>query len=98
MGILDNVKQLGDLKKLRDQAMAMQKVLAQKEIVVEEDGIRIVMTGDQQVKEFSVQGISNDLVVQKINKAIKLSQELAAKELAASSGGLGSLLGGGMGS
>lgn len=95
MGILDSAKQLGNLKNLRDQAMKMQAILAQKEVVVEEDGVRIVMTGDQKIKEFSIQGISNDLVVQKLNKAIRLSQEMAAKELASSGGGLSSLLGGG---
>jgi len=29
MGLMDNLKQLGDLKKMRDQAMVMQKKLAE---------------------------------------------------------------------
>lgn len=87
-------KMPGNLAKLKQ----VQDKLAQKTVVVEEDGIRIVISGDQQVKEFSVQGISNDLVVQKINKALRLSQETAAKEMQEAMGGLGglaNLLGGG---
>lgn len=95
MGILDSAKQLGDLKKLRDQAMQIQKTLAQKTIVVEEDGVRVEIDGNQQIKSFSIQGISNDLVVQKLNKAIRLAQEMAGKELASQTGGLGGLFGGG---
>jgi DNA-binding protein YbaB len=94
MGIMDTVKSVGDLKKMRDEAMKMQKILAQKETVVEEDGVRIVMTGDMQVKEFSIQGISNPLVVAKLNKAVRITQELVAKEFASQNGGLSNLLSG----
>ena len=48
---------IGDKKKLYDQAMQLQKDLAAEEIVVEEGDVRVVMTGDQKVKSFTVQGI-----------------------------------------
>ena len=41
---------LGDLKKLRDQAMQIQKQLQDEEIVVEEGDVRVVISGDQQIK------------------------------------------------
>lgn len=87
-------KSLGDLKKMRDQAVAIQKQLAKEKIEIDEDGIRIVITGDQKIEEFEIQGIKNDLVRDKLNRAIKQSQEMAAKKLQEMSGGLQGLLGG----
>ena len=75
------LKGLGDLKKLREQAQQIQKQLAKEEVIVEEGDVRVVISGDQKIKEFSVQGISSDQAVSVLNKAIKKSQELAAKKL-----------------
>lgn len=85
---------LGDLNQLRKQAMEMQKQLAAEEIEVSEGDIRVVISGDQKIKHFSVQGITSDDAVQVLNTAIKKSQELAAKKLQSMSGGLGGLMGG----
>jgi len=87
-------KSLGDLKKMRDQAVAIQKQLAQERIELNEDGVHIVISGDQKILEFEIQGIKNDMVREKLNKAIKISQETAAKKLQEMSGGLKGLLGG----
>lgn len=89
------LQKLGDLNKLRQQAMAMQKALSAEEVVVERDGVRVVMSGDQKIRDLSIQGISNDILNDVLNEAIKKSQELAAKKLQEMSGGLGGLLGGG---
>ena len=35
MGFMDNIKQLGDMKKMRDQAMEVQKKLAGIKIIIE---------------------------------------------------------------
>lgn len=86
---------LGDLKKLRDQAMAIQKQLQAEEIVVEDGDIRVVITGDQQIKDFTVSGISSPAAIATLNKAIKQSQKLAAQKLQDMGGGLGGMLGGG---
>lgn len=95
--VFDNFKQkmsqLGDLKKMRDQALQIQGQLAAEEVVVEEQGVRVVMSGDQKIKALEVQGISNQILVDVLNKAIKKSQEIAAKKLQEMSGGLGGLLG-----
>jgi len=85
---------LGDLNKLRQQAMQMQKALSQEDIVIEEGDVRVVITGDQRIKEFSVQGVTSDVAVTALNKAIKQSQELAAKKLQEMTGGLGGMMGG----
>lgn len=75
------LKGLGDLNKLRQQAAEMQKQLAQEQVIVDEGDVRVVITGDQRIVEFSVQGISSDVAVSALNKAIKKSQEMAAKKL-----------------
>jgi DNA-binding protein YbaB len=88
-------KALGDLNQLRAQAKKMQEDLAAEEIRLEEGDIVVVISGDQKIKQFSVQGITSQQAIDVLNKAIKKSQELAAKKLQDMTGGLGSMLGGG---
>ena len=75
------LKGLGDMNKLRQQAMQMQQQLAQEQVTVDEGDVRVVITGDQRIVEFSVSGITSDVAVSALNKAIKKSQEMAAKKL-----------------
>ncbi len=86
-------KALGDLNSLRKQAKQMQQDLAAEEIRIEEGDIVVVITGDQKIKHFSVQGITSQEAIDTLNKAIKKSQELAARKLQEMTGGLGGLLG-----
>lgn len=85
--------QLGELKKMRDQAMEIQKQLQAEEITVEKKGVRVVMTGDQKLKDLETNGKSDGDIKDAINEAIKKSQEVAAKKLQQMTGGLGGLLG-----
>ncbi len=85
---------LGDINKLRKQAKQMQDELSGETIRVEEGDIVVEISGSQEIKTFSVQGISSDEAVKVLNKAIKKSQELAAKKLQSMTGGLGGMLGG----
>lgn len=87
-------KALGDLNNLRKKAKQMQDELASEKIRIEEGDIVVEITGSQELTELSVQGVSSSEVVQVINKAIKQSQELAAKKLQSMTGGLSGLLGG----
>jgi len=91
--MINPFQKLGDLKKMRDQALALQAKLAAEKVELDEDGVHIVITGDQKILAFEVSGVSNDLVREKLNKAIKLSQEVAAKKLQEMSGSLTGLLG-----
>jgi nucleoid-associated protein EbfC len=85
--------QLGELKKMRDQAMQIQKQLQAEEITVEKKGVTVVMTGDQKLKDLDTNGKSDSDIKDAINEAIKKSQEVAAKKLQQMTGGLGGLLG-----
>ncbi len=88
-------KALGDLNKLRQQAKKMQEELAGEEIRLEEGDVVVVISGDQKIKQLSVQGVSSQEVIDVLNKAIKESQKLAAEKLQQMTGGLGGMLGGG---
>lgn len=88
-------KALGDLNKLRQQAKKMQDDLAAEEIRIEEGDVVVVISGDQRIKQLSVQGVTSQEVIDVLNKAIKESQKLAAEKLQQMTGGLGGMLGGG---
>ena len=85
---MDNLKQLGDLKKMRDQAMEIQKKLSGIKITVEHKGVIVVMTADQKV--VSISGDSNfEKITEAVNEALKQSQKVAADEMKPMMGGLG---------
>ena len=87
--------QLGELKKMRDQAMKIQKELQGELVNVEKNGVEIERTGDQKIQEIKTNGRSDDDIREAVNEAIKKSQEVAARKLASMQGGLSGLLGGG---
>lgn len=74
-------KGLGDLASMQQKAKQMQEALAQEEVVVEKDGVRVVLRGDQKVKEISVDGVLENRISEAINEAVKKTQELAARKL-----------------
>lgn len=73
--------------------MRIQKALAQETVVVEEGGIKVVMSGDQKVKKIEIDGEEDSRLIEVLNKAIKRSQEVAARKLQEMGGGLSGLLG-----
>jgi DNA-binding protein YbaB len=90
--VFDKLKQLGELKKMRDQAMAIKRSLEAEELVEEDHGIRVVIRGDQQIKEIKIEGEEPHHLVEVLNKALKHSQEVAARKLQEMGGGLAGLL------
>lgn len=92
-GLKQKANQLGDLKRMRDQAVQIQRELAAEQVVEEQGGIRVVLAGDQQVKEIQINDEDQSELVGVLNKAIRRSQEIAAKKLQQMSGGLSGLLG-----
>ena len=77
MGIGDTFGKLGDLNKLRQQAMQMQKNLAGQVITLDENGVHIEISGDQRILKLEIHGMSNEVLTEALNKAIRKSQELA---------------------
>ena len=72
---------LGDLRKLQQQAQQMQSALQKEQVEVEKNGVRVVVRGDQQIIEVSVDGIIENRIADAINEAVKKTQELAARKL-----------------
>jgi nucleoid-associated protein EbfC len=87
-------QKIGEIKKMRDQAMQIQRELQAEEVNVEKNGVNVLISGDQKIKELSSNGKSDNDIKEAINEAIKKSQEVAARKLQQMGGGLGGLLGG----
>ena len=91
--MFDKFKQIGELKKMRDEALRIQRELAAEKIEIEEDDIKIVVSGDQKIQSLEIQGEAQPRLIEVLNKALKRSQEVAAKKVQQMSGGLSGLLG-----
>jgi len=65
---------IGDLKEMKDQAQAMQALLAQEKITTEYQGINITMNGNQEILELT---ISDEAFASKEELANKLKNALA---------------------
>lgn len=72
---------LGDIQKLQKQAQIMQQELQKEQVVVEKNGVRIVVRGDQIIESIEVDGIIENRIAEAVNEAVKKTQELAAKKL-----------------
>lgn len=97
MGVFDKVQQLKELKKMRDEALAIQRQLDEQVIEVSKNGITIRISLAQRVKDVTgTEGKSENDLVEAFNEAIKKSQEEAARKMQGMVGveGLKGLLGG----
>jgi nucleoid-associated protein EbfC len=92
--MINPFKQLGEINKMRQQAMQIQRELQAEEVIIDKNGVNVVISGDQKIKELSSNGRSDNDIKDAVNEAIKKSQEVAAKKLQQMGGGLSGLLGG----
>jgi DNA-binding protein YbaB len=74
--IMGGLKNLGNITKLK----AMYDELKKIEIVHEQNGIKVVMRGDLQVKLLEVDGVVEGRVMTAVNEAIKKVQVQAAQK------------------
>jgi len=70
-----------DKAKVLAQAYKLKKAVEAETIEVEENGVKVTVSGDQKIKFLSVNGMENKVLVDTINKAMKKSQEQAAKRM-----------------
>jgi DNA-binding protein YbaB len=75
-------KALGDVNAMRKQAMQIQAALEQEEFEVKQGSVRVLISGNQNVKVVEIDGVANDDVRRALNDAIKKSQQAAAMKLA----------------
>ncbi len=95
--MFDKLQQLKELKKMRDEAMAIQKALDSETIEVEKNGVHIKLTLAQRFIEINVNGKSENDIVEAVNEAVKESQKQAARKMQQMGGfeGLKGMLSGG---
>ena len=82
-------KMLGDMNAMRKSAMAIQQALEKEEFEVVVGNVRVVMTGNQNIKVVEIDGVPNDDVKRAVGDAIKKSQQAAAGKLAELSKSMG---------
>lgn len=70
-----------DKAKMIAQAFKLKKAVEAEVIEYEEAGIIIKISGDQKIKFLSINGVENKILIEVINKALKKSQEAAAKKM-----------------
>jgi DNA-binding protein YbaB len=87
--MMNPFKMLGDINAMRKQAAQIQAALEQEEFEVVQGNVRVVITGNQNVKVVEVDGEANENMKRAINDAIKKSQQAAAGKLAELSKSMG---------
>lgn len=70
-----------DKAKMMAKALKLKKAVEAEIVEIEDSGIKIKVSGDQRVKFLSINGVENRILVDTINKALKKSQEAAAKTM-----------------
>ena len=79
--MFDKLQQLKELKKMRDEAMSMQKALDAETVEVNKNGIRVVITLAQRFVSVEAEGKSGNDLIEALNEAIKESQKAAARKM-----------------
>ncbi|HRN96139.1 MAG TPA: YbaB/EbfC family nucleoid-associated protein [Candidatus Levybacteria bacterium] len=93
--MINPLKGLGDLNKLRQEAQKLQNELKKLEVTEERGRAYVVMTGDMKIKELKINGEEMNDVKEALNEALNKVQKKAAAKMQEMGGGLGGLLGGG---
>lgn len=95
--MFDKLQQLKELKKMRDEAMRIQKALDEETVEVEKRGVHVKVTLAQRFISIDAEGKDNDDIIEAVNEAVKESQKQAAKKMQGMMGmeGLKGMLGGG---
>lgn len=92
--MINPFKQAGEIKKLRDQANAIQKELAQIEVESEKGRVKVVMSGDMKVKSVEINGEEMKDAREAFNEAVDKAQKKSAQKMQQMGAGLKDLLGG----
>jgi DNA-binding protein YbaB len=92
--VFDKVRQARELKRMRDQAKAIQRDLAQIGVVVEKGDTKVRVSADQKVRSIEINGVEQKNLVGLLNKALDKAQKKAARRMQGMMGDLSGLLGG----
>ena len=79
--MINPFKALGDLNAMRKQAAQIQAALEEEEFEINEGNVRILISGNQNVRVVEIDGVANETLKRAVNDAIKKSQQAAAMKL-----------------
>ena len=79
--MFDKLQQLKELKKMRDEAMSMQRSLDSETVEVEKRGVKVKITLAQRFVSVETNGKDDSDIIEALNDAIKESQKEAAKKM-----------------
>lgn len=98
--MFDKLQQLKELKRMRDEAMRIQRALDEEIVEVEKHGVLVKVTLAQRFVSIESNGKSDEDIREAVNEAVKESQKQAAKKMQGMVGmeGLKGMFGGGGGS
>lgn len=91
---MDKFRQMRELKRMRDEAMKLQKQLAQIQVTESKGNVEVTMTGDMKVVSVTIDEETNNDIKDAVNKAISEAQKKSAQKMQEMGGGLAGLLGG----
>ena len=91
--MFDKFKQGAGMIKAANKLRQLQNEIAKQRFTVEENGVKVVVSGDLKVRELEIDTDNMDRVVDTINKALKEAQETVGKKMQEEMGGLQNLLG-----
>ena len=91
--MMNPFSQIGEIKKMRDQAMVIQRELQREIVEVSKRGVYVKISADQKIWEIKSNGQSDEDIKEAVNEAVKKSQEVAAKKMQSMAGGLSGLAG-----
>ena len=94
--MFDKLQQLKELKKMRDEAMGIQRALDQEVVEVEKRGVKVKVTLAQRFVSIEAEDRDDEDIKEAVNEAIKESQKQAARKMQQMGGleGLKGMLGG----
>lgn len=70
-----------DKAKMIAQALKLKKAVEQELTVISENGIEVSVSGDTKIKKLAINGVENKVLMETLNKALKKSQETAARKM-----------------
>jgi len=91
--MFDKLSQIGGKGAALTKMALLQRKIAKKKIVVEEDGMRIVVTGEGKLKSLEIDEVDRGDIVKAVNEAISAAQKFAAEQMQGSMGDLGKIFG-----
>ncbi|OGY09599.1 MAG: hypothetical protein A2700_01090 [Candidatus Blackburnbacteria bacterium RIFCSPHIGHO2_01_FULL_44_64] len=91
--MFDKFKQGADTLKAINKLRQIQNQLSKERVTFEENGVKVVLSGDLKIKTLEVDGEEQERVSAVLNKAYEKTQKVVAQKMQEMGGGLQGLLG-----